>query len=339
MILEQVFTPQLLILFFVSFISNVIFIKLLIPFLHKLKYGQTIRIDGPQTHLKKQGTPTMGGVVFVPLAILSVILVYSGMFGKSLLGDGTTQAIIFVMVGYFLIGFVDDYLIVVKKDNEGLNIKQKLFAQSVIALIFIFVFLRPMGDVMEAFTSISIPIINYSINLGWFFPVFVFMMFVGSTNAVNFTDGLDGLASGTMILALIPLFLFGYHLRDTSVQAFSLSMIAALLAFLVYNHHPAKIMMGDTGSLPLGALLAALFIVTKQELLFLVIGGVFVMEIMSSILQIGSYKLRNKKRIFRMAPIHHHFELGGWSEQRVVYTFWAIGAILAVVGYFMGVPL
>ncbi len=336
MTFEQLFTPQLIMLFGLSFVLNILLIKALIPFLHKLKYGQTIRVDGPQTHLKKQGTPTMGGVVFIPVAILSVILIYSGLFQQNLLGDASMQAIIFVTLGYFLIGLVDDYLIVVKKDNEGLSIKQKLFFQSIIAVAFIFVFLRPNNNNVELLTTIQIPIIHLNINLGWLYPVFVFFMFVGSTNAVNFTDGLDGLASGTMICALVPMFLFGYHQKIVSVQAVSLSMIAALLAFLVYNHHPAKIMMGDTGSLPLGAMLAALFIVTKQELLFLIIGGVFLIEIMSSILQIASYKLRNKKRIFRMAPIHHHFELGGWSEKRVVYTFWAAGALFAIIGYLVG---
>lgn len=296
-----------------------------IPFLHKIKFGQSIRTDGPQSHLKKTGTPTMGGLVFVLVPVLVLLVVMPSAFL-----DVKIQIVVLSYLGYSLIGFVDDFLIVVKKNNDGLSAKMKFFMQTVLAVIIFFMYKG------VASTSILIPLINIELNLGIFYFFLIMIMFTAESNAVNLTDGLDGLSSGCMIVALAPFILFAIVQKEIGLAVFLLAVLGSLLGFLKNNFFPAKIFMGDTGSLALGGLLAACAMVLKKEILLIIIGGIFVMETLSVVLQVGSFKLTGK-RIFRMAPLHHHFELGGMNEKNVVFMFWTIELIFAFVGYLLGV--
>lgn len=298
---------------------------LVIPFLHKIKFGQSIRTDGPQSHIKKTGTPTMGGFVFVLVPILILfILMPSAIYNMKIL------IVILAYVGYSLIGFIDDFLIVVRKNNDGLSASAKFLMQTILAVI-IFMMYRNVAS-----TSILIPILHTEINLGYFYFLLILVMFTAESNAVNLTDGLDGLSSGCVLIALFPFILFSIMEGETQLAVFLLAVFGSLLAYLKNNFFPAKIFMGDTGSLALGGLLAAAAMVLKQEILLVVIGGIFVLEVLSVIIQVTSFKL-TKKRVFRMAPLHHHFELGGMNEKQVVLMFWCIELVFACVGYFMGV--
>lgn len=296
-----------------------------IPFLHKIKFGQSIRTDGPQSHLKKTGTPTMGGMVFVIVPVLVLLVVM-----PSAIMDVKIQIVILSYLGYSFIGFVDDFLIVVKKNNDGLSAKMKFLMQTVLAII-IFLMYRGIAS-----TSILIPLINIELDLGIFYFFLIMIMFTAESNAVNLTDGLDGLSSGCMIVALAPFILFSIIQNEVGLAVFLMAVLGSLLGFLKNNFFPAKIFMGDTGSLALGGLLAACAMVLKKEILLIIIGGIFVMETLSVVLQVGSFKLTGK-RIFRMAPLHHHFELGGMNEKKVVFMFWTIELVFALVGYFLGV--
>lgn len=296
-----------------------------IPFLHKIKFGQSIRTDGPQSHLKKTGTPTMGGLVFVLVPVLVLLVVMPSAFM-----DVKIQIVILSYLGYSLIGFIDDFLIVVKKNNDGLSAKMKFLMQTILAVI-IFLMYRGIAS-----TSILIPLLNIELDLGIFYFFLIMIMFTAESNAVNLTDGLDGLSSGCMIVALAPFILFAIVQNEIGLAVFLLAVLGSLLGFLKNNFFPAKIFMGDTGSLALGGLLAACAMVLKKEILLIIIGGIFVMETLSVVLQVGSFKLTGK-RIFRMAPLHHHFELGGMNEKSVVFMFWTIELVFALVGYFLGV--
>lgn len=297
-----------------------------IPLLYKLKFGQTVRVDGPQSHLKKTGTPVMGGIVFILSTLIAVLLVQP----KAYLNfDFLIVALAFV--GYGLIGLVDDMIVVVKKDNEGLKPKQKFLMQSVLAIVFYLMY-RNVSD-----STINIPFFNWKFDLGFFFVIIVFLMFTGTSNAVNLSDGLDGLCGGLMIFALIPYIYFAYRIEKMDLVLFQLALAGSLGAYLCYNHHPAKIFMGDTGSLALGGGLAAIAMVTKEEIALILIGGVFVMEAVSVIIQVGYFKLTHGKRFFKMAPIHHHFELSGMKETSVVWMFYGFGAVLSVIGLLIGV--
>lgn len=296
-----------------------------IPFLHKIKFGQSIRTDGPQSHLKKTGTPTMGGLVFVFVPVLVLLVVMPSAFM-----DVKIQIVVLSYLGYSLIGFIDDFLIVVKKNNDGLSAKMKFLMQTILAVI-IFLMYRGIAS-----TSILIPLLNIELDLGIFYFFLIMIMFTAESNAVNLTDGLDGLSSGCMIVALAPFILFAIVQNEIGLAVFLLAVLGSLLGFLKNNFFPAKIFMGDTGSLALGGLLAACAMVLKKEILLIIIGGIFVMETLSVVLQVGSFKLTGK-RIFRMAPLHHHFELGGMNEKSVVFMFWTIELVFALVGYFLGV--
>lgn len=291
----------------------------LIPKLHSLKYGQSIRDEGPASHQKKSGTPTMGGLMMIP-AITIGTLVLDGFQPEALLA-------IFVMLGHFAIGFADDYIKVVKKRNLGLTAKQKLLAQIIMAAVVIYIGHNYLG----LKTTVWIPVADVVCDLGSLYYAFVLCVLVGTTNAVNLTDGLDGLASGTVAVAAAAYSIISFVTGHEDLVYFSAAVSAACLAFLVFNHHPAKIFMGDTGSLALGGALAAVAILTQTELLLVIVGAVFVAEAMSVMMQVTYFKLTGGKRIFRMSPLHHHYELGGWSETRVVYTFWTAGAIFAAL--------
>ena len=291
----------------------------LIPELHKLKFGQSIREEGPKSHQIKSGTPTMGGLMILGGITLASIIACDN--------DPGVALALFVTLGHGVIGFIDDYIKVVKKRNLGLRPRQKLLGQIIMAVVVTFVGTEFLGMT----TELWIPFVDISFDLSYLYYVLVFFVLVGTTNAVNLTDGLDGLASGTVAVAAIAYTLVSLHFGMGALASFCVSVAAASVAFLRFNHHPAKVFMGDTGSLALGGALAAAAILTKTELLLVIIGGVFVMEALSVIIQVISFQTTGK-RVFLMSPIHHHFELMGWKETRVVYTFWAVGAVLAAIG-------
>lgn len=289
-----------------------------IPELHKLKFGQSIREEGPKSHQVKSGTPTMGGIVI----ILSILI------ATCLVAKASMEIVLalFIMLGHFAIGFLDDYIKVVKKHNLGLKAKQKLLGQIVMAVIVAYVGVNYLG--MK--TDLWLPFIGITVDVGSFYYVLIFFVLVGTTNAVNLTDGLDGLAAGTVAVAAITYMFICVHFGKLDLAVFCMAAAGACVAFLRFNIHPAKVFMGDTGSLALGGVLAAAAILTKTEILLIIVGGVFVLEALSVIIQVVSFKTRGK-RVFLMSPIHHHFELKGWSENKVVGVFWSIGILFSII--------
>lgn len=299
----------------------------LIDYLHKIKFGQTEREEGLASHKKKNGTPTMGGLAFI--IVPTLVYVVCSFFTPFKL-DLNTIVILLAFVGYGVVGFIDDYIIVVQKNNEGLKPLHKFLLQSILAVVFFFLYRT------NSTTDIWIPIFDVTIDLSWFYFILVFLMFTAETNAVNLTDGLDGLCAGQMVIALVPFAIFAFIQGLNNVACLICLVIFALLGYLKFNKHPAKIFMGDTGSLALGGFIAAVAMVLKQEVLLIIIGFVFVAEVCSVIIQVTYYK-KTHKRIFKMAPLHHHFEMCGWSEEKVVNRFRLVGVILAVLGLVLGV--
>lgn len=316
----------------IAFLITVLLSPIFIPFLRRLKFGQSIREEGPKSHQKKSGTPTMGGImIIVSIIATSLIMVWR----LSPNGIGYEMMILlFVLLGYGLLGFLDDFIKVVMKRNLGLTSKQKMLGQIIIAII-VYIILH-----MHEFpTYIHIPGTSLQWDLGWLYPLLIIFMLVGSSNAVNLTDGLDGLLAGTAVIAYGAFAILAwYGMPQHEVVIFSLATVGALLGFLVFNAHPAKVFMGDTGSLALGGAIAAVAILTKMEILLVIIGGVFVIETISVIIQVISFKTTGK-RVFKMSPLHHHYELLGWSEWRVVTTFWLIGLVFAALGIYIEVGL
>lgn len=310
-----------------AFFVTVIVAPFFLPVLKQLKFGQSIREDGPKSHLKKSGTPTMGGIMILFSLLITTIII------QGIVLSFTTDVLLllFVTLGFGLVGFLDDYIKIKWKRNLGLTSKQKLIGQLIIALLFFFILERTGFD-----TYIQIPGTNIGADIGIFYYLLVIFMLVGSSNAVNLTDGLDGLLAGCGAIAFGAYALLAWHIGMVEVAIFSATIVGALIGFLVFNAHPAKVFMGDTGSLALGGAIAAIAIVTKMELILILIGGIFVIETLSVILQVISFKTRGK-RIFKMSPIHHHFELSGWSEWRVVVTFWIAGLVFAVLGIYIEV--
>lgn len=319
---------KLIIAFGIGFILVVLAMPKVIPFLHKMKFGQVEREEGLESHKSKNGTPTMGGIVFVIAAILGAFIVNF----NNLLDPELILATI-VLVGYSAIGFVDDALIIVKHSNKGLPPLAKLLAQIALAIICYFFAMNFIPD----FTSvITIPLLDINIDMGYLYPALILVMFAGESNGVNLSDGLDGLATGLSMVAIAPFIIFSIMTKDYTLASYATAMVGALLGFMMFNYHPAKIFMGDIGSLGLGGFLAILAILTKQELLLILVGGVFLMETLSVIIQVVSFKTRGK-RVFKMAPIHHHFEMLGWSEQQVTISFWFIGFICGILSIVIGV--
>ena len=319
---------KLIIAFGIGFILVVLAMPKVIPFLHKMKFGQVEREEGLESHKSKNGTPTMGGIVFVIAAILGAFIVNF----NNLLDPELILATI-VLVGYSAIGFVDDALIIVKHSNKGLPPLAKLLAQIALAIICYFFAMNFIPD----FTAvITIPLLDINIDMGYLYPALILVMFAGESNGVNLSDGLDGLATGLSMVAIAPFIIFSIMTKDYTLASYATAMVGALLGFMMFNYHPAKIFMGDVGSLGLGGFLAILAILTKQELLLILVGGVFLMETLSVIIQVVSFKTRGK-RVFKMAPIHHHFEMLGWSEQQVTISFWFIGFICGILSIVIGV--
>ncbi|KOP82043.1 phospho-N-acetylmuramoyl-pentapeptide-transferase [Cytobacillus solani] len=310
-----------------GFLISALLSPLFIPFLRRLKFGQSIREEGPQSHLKKSGTPTMGGIMIL-LSITVTTLVMTGKFSEPTM---KIYLLLLVTLGFGLLGFLDDFIKVVMKRNLGLTSLQKLLGQIVISVIFYLVLRQN-----EFSTAIHIPLTDYSFELGWFYVFFIIFWLVGFSNAVNLTDGLDGLLSGTAAIAFGAFAVLAWNLSQFEISIFSVAVSGAVLGFLVFNAHPAKVFMGDTGSLALGGAIAAVAILTKLEIILIIIGGVFVIETLSVILQVISFKTTGR-RIFRMSPLHHHYELVGWSEWRVVVTFWTVGLLCAILAIYIEV--
>jgi phospho-N-acetylmuramoyl-pentapeptide-transferase len=321
--LEQVIFFTILMGFLITVLLSPVFI----PFLRRLKFGQSIREEGPKSHQKKTGTPTMGGIMIL-LSITVTTLVMTGKFSQP---SVETYLLLFVTLGFGLLGFMDDFIKVVMKRNLGLTSKQKLLGQIIISVIFYFIFKQS-----EFSTEISIPLTDYSFDLGWGYVLFIIFWMVGFSNAVNLTDGLDGLVSGTAAIAFGAFAVLAWNQSQYELSIFSVAVVGAVLGFLVFNAHPAKVFMGDTGSLALGGAIATVAILAKLEIILIIIGGIFVIETLSVILQVISFKTTGK-RIFRMSPLHHHYELIGWSEWRVVVTFWTVGLLFAILGIYIEV--
>ena len=301
-----------------------------------LQVGQYIRDDGPQSHLSKAGTPTMGGLLIV-FSIVTSVLLWSD------LTNHFTWIVLFVIIGYGLIGFIDDYLMQIKKRSKGLSVRNKLMLQFGLALIAGYlVYASP-----DFSTQVTIPIFKkLSPDLGWGYILFAAFVIVGASNAVNLTDGLDGLAIGPVIIAATTYMIFAYvagHIKIANylqinyvVGSGEVAILCGTLAgagmgFLWFNAYPAQIFMGDVGSLSLGAGLGTIAVITKQEILLVLVGGLFVVEALSVIFQVGFFKMTSGRRIFRMAPLHHHFELKGWPEPKVIVRFWIIAIALALL--------
>ncbi len=297
---------------------------------------QTIRGDGPQTHLRKTGTPTMGGILIVVSIVISALLWQD-------LDNPYTWILILSVVGFSVIGFVDDYIKIVKRDAVGLRASFKFIGQIALSTIIVLI-LYSMKN--EHTTLLYIPFLKTAVlDLSYFYIPLSIVLLVGYSNAVNFTDGLDGLASGLVIFVAITFAILSYltgrvdwteYIQIPFIQGsgeisiLSLALVGAAVGFLWFNSHPAEIMMGDTGSLALGGVLGVIALIIKKEILLIIVGGVFVLEILSVIIQVVSFKLTGK-RVFRMAPLHHHFELIGWNESKVVVRFWILGGLFAIL--------
>ena len=302
-----------------SFVITIVLGPIIIPMLTKLKFGQNIRKEGPQSHLKKAGTPTIGGLIFI-ISTLIVVLVMRF--------SPTDEAMIalYSLVAFGFIGFLDDILKILKKDNEGLKAWQKML------LLIIFSTAIAVYGYVNLGTSLRIPFINTRIPLGLLYVPFVIVYYAGATNAVNLTDGLDGLASTVSILVLTFFGVVSFTMGHESLSIFSVILAGALLGFLKFNAYPAKVFMGDTGSLAIGGAIATIALILELPLILFIVGGIYVFETISVILQVSSYKLRGK-RLFKMAPIHHHFEQIGWSETKIVTIFSVITVVLCFVGF------
>ena len=304
----------------ISFALSAAACPLLIPFLKKLKFGQQVRDDGPQAHLRKQGTPTMGGVGFLA-AVLITGLIFVPRSPRVL-------PVLLMTVGFGLIGFLDDYLKVVKKQSEGLNPKQKMLLQIVMTAIFCVYLIKFSG----LGTVVLIPFFGIEWEMGWLYIPLVFLVVLGTDNGVNFTDGLDGLCSSVTIVVAAFFTILSLE-TDGGIAPVTAAVAGALMGFLLFNCYPAKVFMGDTGSLALGGFVASAALMLQQPFLILIVGFIYLAEVVSVIIQVLYFKKTHGKRFFRMAPIHHHFELGGWSETRVVAVFTVVTALLCLIAY------
>lgn len=306
----------------VAFVATFVVGLFVMPILKKFKVGQVVRNDGPKEHLKKQGTPTMGGIIM--LIVLVVILAINSIKYPTLL-----LAIVSIL-GFGLVGFIDDYKKLVKKNTKGLSPLKKIFGLVLVTAIFIFMYLK----VFKLGTDITLPFISSPITLSvGAFIIFIAFILIGTSNAVNLTDGLDGLASGVVAIIMTFFTIVAVKNSNTEMIILGASSVGTCLAFLLFNFHPAKVFMGDTGSLALGGAVAAIAIMMKMEVYLAIVAFVCIIDTLSVILQVTYFKLTKGKRIFKMAPFHHHLELSGMKETKVVILFWVITAILCFVAY------
>lgn len=317
--------PVLLLDFALSLVLTLILMPKLIAFLHKISYNQTVSEYSLEQYKAKAKTPTMGGTLFVVVPVAVTLVLFPEIFS-----DLPSLMVLLAYVAYGLIGFLDDYIIVIKKDNEGLKPWAKFLLQLLVAVGFYWVY----KDFVS--TDVVVPFIDAVLPLGAFYVVFAFIMFTGESNAVNLTDGMDGLAAGCSFLAISPYVLFALQKDEMIIAAFLLGVMGALLGYLKYNVHPAKIFMGDAGSLALGGLLAAAAMVLKMELSLLIIGGVFLWETICVVIQQVAVRAF-KRRVFKYTPIHYSFVISGMKEPKVVLMFWMLAALCASAGFLMGV--
>ena len=315
-------------LLMVAFFLTVLMLPRLIKYLHELKFGQAIREEGPQSHMHKKGTPTMGGISFIISIVISLVI---AMFLDS---ENMKYYFLFIYttISFSIIGYIDDMLIVVKKKNDGLATRKKLMLQILFSIIFYVLVTFIYKDI----NYIHIPVFDYKLNISYLYLIFVVFWQTGFSNAVNLTDGLDGLATSVTIITTSTFALLAYKENNFPVLVFCLTIVGALIGFLLFNRNPAKIFMGDTGSLALGGILAAISVILHKEIVFLFIGLVYILETLSVIIQVAYFK-KTGKRIFKMSPLHHHFELSGYGEVKTVYIFVTIAVISSVIGYFIGV--
>ena len=318
----------------IGFILSLVTAFILIPILRKKKADQRLSVYLETTHRKKVGTPTMGGLIFMIPTIFVILLL---LLGNKIELNYSLAIVVFTFISYACIGFIDDYLIIKRNNNKGLSETTKFLMQLIVAIIFFYLFMKAGNEPL-----LWIHTLNLKLHIGWFYGLFILFVLVASSNAVNLTDGLDGLAGG---LSLIAFLTFGIICWNTgwldgyeSVALFCFTLVGSILGFLVFNVNPAKIFMGDTGSLALGATLGSIAIITRHEVLLVLIGIVFVIETLSCIIQRVYYHF-TKKRVFLMTPIHHTFEKKGWEEHNIVKLFWIIGLLASLIALTFGVLL
>lgn len=314
----------------IGFLASAFIGLILIPGLKKLKAGQHVSIFVGSSHKQKEGTPTMGGLIFIIATAITIAVL---MITKKIDYTSNLLIVLISFLGFGLIGFLDDFLSLKKKGNEGLTTYQKLFMQVLISVAFFYIYMKNGGQ-----TSFTVSTLHIDLELGWLYGLFILLVLIGSSNAVNLTDGLDGLAGGLSAIAYIAFALISLVVGYEEIGIFSLVLCGALVGFLIYNTHPAKVFMGDTGSLALGGAMGAIAIITHREITLVVVAGVFVIETLSVIIQTISMVLF-KKKVFLMTPIHHHFEKLGWKEPDIVKMFWIVGLILSMGGIIFGVWL
>ncbi|KXB72700.1 phospho-N-acetylmuramoyl-pentapeptide-transferase [Peptostreptococcus anaerobius] len=303
-----------------SYILVMVMGPFLIPVLHKMKFGQTVRDDGPQSHLKKNGTPTMGGVMFM-VAITAVTLLRAGINANVLMA-------LLCMLGFGLIGLMDDLVKIKMTRSLGLTAKQKILLQVILAFAVSYYQYKVVGDGSQ----FIVPFVQAEINIGIAYIPFMMIVVLGTVNAVNLTDGLDGLASG--ITAIVALFftVFAFIVvQNVEISQFAAATLGACIGFMWFNVNPAKVFMGDTGSMALGGAVTAFALFTNSALLIPIVGGIYFAEALSVIIQVLYFK-KTRKRVFKMAPLHHHYEQCGWPETKVVFIFWLVAALLAIIG-------
>ena len=314
----------------IGFLLSSILGLLLVPLLKKIKVQQKISVFVAETHRKKDGTPTMGGLIFiVPTVVATLGLLITGKIPYT----SNLGIVLLVFIGYAFIGFLDDFLSIRKHNNEGLTTYQKLFLQVLIAVAFFYIYMESGGQ-----TSWVVGTLHIDIEMGWLYGLFILFVLVGASNAVNLTDGLDGLAGGLSAIAFVAFSLISLMVGFEDIGIFSLILVGSIVGFLIYNTHPAKVFMGDTGSLALGGVMGAIAILTHRELTLLVVAGIFVIETLSVIIQVFWVQVF-KRKLFLMTPLHHHFEKLGWEETDIVKLFWVFGLILAMAGIIFGVWL
>ncbi len=314
----------------IGFLTSVVLGLILIPALKRLNVGQRISVFVGENHKKKEGTPTMGGLIFIlgTLITTAFLLITGKMEYTNNLG-----IVLVVFIGYAIIGFLDDYLSIKRRNNEGLTEVQKLLGQVIIALIFFFMYVRNGGQ-----TALVISKPDIHIEMGWVYGLFILFLLVGGSNAVNLTDGLDGLAGGLSAIAFVAFSLISMVVGFENLSLFTFILAGSIVGFLVFNAYPAKVFMGDTGSLALGGIMSTIAVLTHREITLAVVASVFIIETLSVILQV-TWLYVFKRKLFLMTPLHHHFERLGWKEQDIVKLFWIIGLVLAMSGIFFGVWL
>lgn len=303
----------------IAFLLSIILGPLVIPMLHKLKFGQNIREEGPKSHLKKAGTPTMGGIIFMVSTIITMLIIVRHTSDEAMIA-------LYCFIAFGLIGLIDDLLKITRKKNEGLTSKQKMVLLLVVSGLIGYYASIKIG------TDIMIPFFNKNIDLGLWYVPFIVIYFVATTNSVNLTDGLDGLATCVTIVVMTFFALVSNMMFHSTLAIFCGALAGALLGFLKFNSYKAQIFMGDMGSLALGGAVAAVGMILKIPLLVIIVGGVYVMEAISVIIQVLVFKATGK-RVFKMSPIHHHFELVGWHETKIVAIFSIVTVILCLIGF------